>query len=379
MFPRLLALLLGFGLTPLLLAQDYSSTLQIHGFATQGLLYSRHNNYLEVQSSDGDPGWTEAVVSLTDQPTSKLRIGVQIHYLHLGDLGGDAPFIDWASGDYKFNDYIGLRAGKIKTALGLFNDSQDIDAVFLWSLLPQATYAIDNRSFFLSHLGGEVYGSLPLGERAGHLHYRVYGGTNSIDKNGGIAKIIANATGLQFATAPSGPITGADLRWTGPFKPLTLGVSLIQEHNSGYAPTGKVFNRSVTPVFYAQYDRGRLYLAAEYRRQPSHITIQLGPYQVAETNDQRQSYVMLALRATSRLQVGTYYSRSVTAGTDTHLQGNNVKDFVLSTRFDVNPNFYLKAEEHFYHGTMAGFYPDDNTGTLTSRTAITIAKVGFTF
>lgn len=137
-------------------AQSSSESLQIHGFATQGFLFSSHNNFVERHASVGDPGWTDAVISFTDTPLPKLRVGVQVHYSRLGDVSGDTPLIvDWALGDYQVNNYFGVRAGKVKTPIGLFNDSQDIDAVLLWSLLPQSMYPIDNRSFFLSHLGGE--------------------------------------------------------------------------------------------------------------------------------------------------------------------------------------------------------------------------------
>ncbi len=46
-------------------AQDLDN-LQIHGFATQGFLYSSHNNYLTMKSSSGSLHWTEGALSLSD-------------------------------------------------------------------------------------------------------------------------------------------------------------------------------------------------------------------------------------------------------------------------------------------------------------------------
>ncbi len=134
-------------------AQDWSA-IAIHGFVTQGFLFSSNNNYLTMKSNEGSLRWTDGAFSVSDSFTDKLRAGVQLHMYQLGDLGGANLQIDWASGDYRFNDHFGIRGGKVKTVIGLFNDSQDVDAIFLWILLPQSMYQIDNKSFLLAHWGG---------------------------------------------------------------------------------------------------------------------------------------------------------------------------------------------------------------------------------
>src|SRR5271165_2031397 len=96
-----------------LCAQDFDN-LQIHGFATQGFLFSSHNNYLTMNSSSGSLQWTEGAVSVSDPVTDNLRIGIQLHMFQMGSIGGPNVVVDWASGDYKFNDHLGIRAGKIK-------------------------------------------------------------------------------------------------------------------------------------------------------------------------------------------------------------------------------------------------------------------------
>src|SRR2546425_452596 len=85
--------------------------------------------------------------TIADLALSVHLFRIQLHMYQLGDLGGSNIQVDWASGDYKLNDYLGFRAGKVKTVLGLFNDSQDVDAIHLWILLPQSMYPTDNKSF----------------------------------------------------------------------------------------------------------------------------------------------------------------------------------------------------------------------------------------
>ena len=108
----------------------------------------------------------------------------------MGEFGGPNILVDWVPGDYKFNDRFGVRAGKIKIPLGLFNESQDIDSLFLWTLLPQANYPDDNRDFDLVVLGGEVYGWLGVGNM-GSVQYRGYAGEARLDANGGYMRRVA--------------------------------------------------------------------------------------------------------------------------------------------------------------------------------------------
>src|SRR5450755_2351097 len=230
-------------------AQDLSG-IAIHGFVTQGFLYSSNNNYLTMKSSAGSAQWTDGAISISDALSDKLRAGIQVHMYQLGDLGGDRLQVDWASGDYRVNDHFGIRAGKVKTVVGLFNDSQDVDAIFLWTLLPQSSYPIDNKSFFLAHVGGDVYGSLTPGRLGGKLRYQAYVGSVSLDLNGGFVKQAAEY-GVVFTTAPSGKTYGGDLRWDTPLKGLEIGSSADVEALDGTAPTGAVH---VSPfIIAAQY------------------------------------------------------------------------------------------------------------------------------
>src|SRR6202789_1970856 len=149
--------------------------IQIHGYATQGFLYTTQNNIFTTNSSDGSPAWTEAVISLSSEPMPKLRLAVQTRYFLLGNYGNDIS-IDFAMVDYKANDWFGLRFGKVKTPWGLFNEIQDIDPSYLWALLPEGIYPIDSRSSFLAHYGGVVYGKVALSKKLGKLEYRAFGG-----------------------------------------------------------------------------------------------------------------------------------------------------------------------------------------------------------
>lgn len=218
--PGLLLLLWAMGLA----AQDLDH-IQIHGFATQGFLFSANNNYLTMQSSRGSLQWTEGAINATDSLTDNLRVGMQLHMYQMGQIGGPNVLIDWASGDYKFNDWLGIRAGKVKIPQGLYNDAQDVDALFLWVLLPQCLYGDDNRDFDLALEGGELYGALEPGKHGGSLLYRGYVGENRLDANGGYILQLSEY-GLTFPTPPGGRVFGGDVRWATPWRGLMVGTSV---------------------------------------------------------------------------------------------------------------------------------------------------------
>ena len=198
-------------------------------------------------------------------------------------------------------------------------------------------------------------------------------------KSGGFVEQLTTLTGLQFPDAPSGPTYGWDVRWQTPIKSLLVGSSLFAQHLTGASPGGSVFIKALTPVYYSQFDNGKLLFAGEYRHQLVDLNLQLGPYAQLVPYNQTMWYGMAAMHVGKKLQVGTYYSHLINDDTVANQKENNSKDLVLSARYDINSNFYAKVENHFLHGTATGFYDDDNPQGLTSRTHMVIGKLGFYF
>ena len=360
-----------------LAAQDLEH-LQIHGFATQGFLFSSNNNYLTVKSSSGSLQWTEGGLSLNDSFSEKLRVGIQVHMYHMGEIGGPNVLVDWVSGDYKIHDQLGIRAGKVKVPMGLFNDSQDVDSLFLWTMLPQSNYPDDNRDFDLAVLGGEIYGWVSL-EGSGRLHGRGYVGENRLDANGGYMRNLAEY-GFTFPDAPSGKAFGGDLRWEAPWKGLTVGASVESQRLDGAGPEGTLH---LTPAFmtayYAEWTKGKWYIAGEYWRVPLILSLRAGIESFTVPIDQRSWYPMVSYQLTKRLQVGTYYSHYINKAGDVSQPENQSKDWALSGRYNFNSNFYAKVETHFLHGTGIGYYAGSNPDGLKPKSVLLAARVGFTF
>jgi hypothetical protein len=332
-----------------------------------------------MKSSDGSLQWTDGAVTISDSLGDNLHVGVQLHMYQLGEFGGSNLQVDWASGDYRVNDHFGIRAGKVKTVWGLFNDSQDIDAVFLWILLPQGSYPIDHKSFYLAHVGGDVYGALFLGKRAGTLHYDGYAGQATVDLNDGYIKQFADL-GLVFTNSLGGKTYGGDLRWETPVKGLDIGASGNVQAVDGTAPAGSIhLPPTFTPSMYAKFSRGKVYLAAEYDREPINATITIGSTMFPFVADGRSWFAMGSYRLSKKFQAGSYYSHYVNKAADTTQPANYSKDWVLSGRYDFNQYFYAKLESHFLHGTALGYYTSTNPNGLAPDSKMLAAKIGFTF
>jgi hypothetical protein len=375
-------------------AQELSN-VQIHGFATQGFLYSSSNNYLSTNSSSGSFAWTDGAVSVSDPVSDKLRVGLQAHISQLGQFGGPSLVVDWASGDYRANDKLRFSAGKVKTVAGLFNDTQDVDAVNLWALLPQGVYPIANKSFNLAHYGADFYGEISPGHM-GTVSYRAYAGYRTLDLDSGYVKSInlllpwiQQSFGVQsdlITIAPGGKVFGGDVRWQTPLRGLLIGSSATAEDLQGSA--GAISfraARNLVTQHYAKFERGKFFAAVEIKRMPVGFSLTAntsqGPVTVPDPVDWRSWYVMTSYRVVQKLQLGTYYSHIVDAGggQDTSRSTNYSKDWALTGRYDFNSHFYAKLEEHFVHGTDIGFYSDTNPNGLKPSSNILAARVGLTF
>jgi hypothetical protein len=352
--------------------------IQIHGYATQGFLYTTQNNIFFANSSDGSPAWTEAVVNMTAQPMPKLRFGVQARYQLLGNTG-NAVTLDWAAADYKVNDRFGVRFGKVKTPWGLFNETQDIDPSYMWALLPQSIYDITTRNADLAHYGGVAYGTLKLTPQTGKLEYRLWGGEAVIPTDDGQFADL-NAAGTGPLNAMTYVIYGGALHWT-PVRGLMMGASDGKANQATVALAGGGSN-TFAPwnnlSYFAKYEKDKVLVAAEWNRQAATGSLDLpGVPSVPQPGDPRGWYAMVSYKLTTKFSAGVYDSQYVDhqqpLGPDRY-----AKDWTVSGRYDFSQFIYLKAEEHFIEGTALSFEDADN-GALRPNARLTALKIGVSF
>jgi hypothetical protein len=351
--------------------------IQIHGYATQGFLYTTHNSIFYTNSSNGSPAWTEAVANVTTQPAAGLRVGLQVRYQLLGNSGNDVT-LDWAAADYQINDQVGIRFGKVKTPWGLFNETQDIDPSYMWALLPQSVYDITTRDSDLAHLGGVLHGMLDA-SRAGKLEYRVWGGEAVVPASDGQFDDLNDA-----GNGPLHPleyvVLGGALHWRTPLRGLMLGASDGKANQATVALNGG--SERIAPwnnlSYFGQYEKNKVMLAAEWNRQASPATLSLADQPVTSaSSDERGWYGMATYKLAAKLSGGAYASQyvdhDVPLGPDRF-----VKDWTLSTRYDISSVIYLKGEEHFIDGTALSLDSVLNPAPRP-RYCLTALKIGVVF
>lgn len=382
-------LALALGAAPAFAQSLEDLNIQIHGYATQGFLYTTQNNIFSANSSNGSPAWTEAVLNVTAQPAPKLRVAAQTRYFLLGNYGdGGSITLDWASADYKVNDKFGVRFGKVKTPWGLFNEIQDIDPAYIWSLLPQGIYPLDNREAYLTHYGGVVYGTLNL-HTAGKLEYRGWGGEGYYPSGDGYFVNQAQA-GYSLPDDVHGPLLGGALHWRTPFTGLMIGASDLRDNAwsavQNFTNTQGVFTGSYQlpansqPNYFAKFEKGKVVVAVEYQRGWGNEINAFPtdpPAAYSVRNDDRSIYAMATYKLTAKLTAGIYNSQNsdhqATLG-----PGRYQKDWAISGRYDFNAFLYAKAEQHFIDGDGLGYDTQLNPN-LQPNTRLTAFKVGVSF
>jgi hypothetical protein len=349
-------------------AQEDAAALEVHGFVSQGYIKTTKNNYLaSSQRTQGSFDFTEVGINFTKPLGDKLRVGLQIFAHDLGPLGNYAPQLDWYYIDYRFFDWLGIRAGKTKLPWGLYNEANDVDAGRVPVLLPQSVYPVSSREFLFAQTGGELYGELSLGA-AGSLEYRAYGGT--IFLNGADASAQLKDFDVPYEA-------GARLMWRPPIEGLQLGGSgqmlrfdfqytptpaqVMQYQMAGQLPadfTGDLTFKLPIKLWVAsvEYQHEHLAAAAEYSRSYVDYETNLLGQQPKVVN--QGGYLMASYQLTSWFTPGLYYSAQfpnihakTPAGQDPNRRSTFQHDIAATLRYDITPNWLVKVEGHYMHGT----------------------------
>jgi hypothetical protein len=366
-----------------------SKEIQVHGSLQQGFGLTNDNNFLTMDTTGGSIEMTDAAINVSSSPTRNLRVGAQLYVRNIGALGNGALQLDWAFADYKFTNAFGLRGGKIKTVLGLFTDTQDMEFLYTWALLPQGTYPLDLRSITIAHVGGDAYGVVKLG-KAGSVAYTAYLGMVQDDDQGGYRYGVQDE-GLGFRSGVNSHGGGFDTRWTTPVSGLMTGYSFTQ-NKTKVDLVVDAFRLDFTAISsparrqaaYADYQASRLRVSGEWRHELSDTLLVPAVYPRSAVRSQ-SSFAAASYRLFEKLEVGSYYSHYLY---DTTLPSSNIDNHIydkaVSGRIELNRFWNVKVEGHFIDGngspTLArGFYRRDNTSGFNAKTRMLVIRTGVNF
>jgi len=366
--------------------------IDIHGFISQGYLLSDKNNALG-NSEDGSFQFNEMGINFSREMTENLRLGIQIFSRDLGQFENNKVIVDWAYGDYHWKDRIGFRAGIIRQAHGLYNQTRDVDMLRTAILLPPGVYDESNRDYMSRIQGASVYGEIPM-QSAGSLSYMFLIGSKHIDENGVLAKWV-EAPGIYTVTDfNSGIFYNGKFEWRTPVRGLRIGASGTKSTDIqidvrtkiplGPVPVGTTLVVDVKEFYtYAlsiEYIFKDLTLAAEHNMSLNDNDVnRIHPF---------GCYASAAYRFTDWFEAGAYYSVFYSDKDDKDgdalkkrgLQDYRAwqKDFALSTRFNVNENWSIKLEGHLIDG-VGQLLSQENPDGFEKNWYLLAAKVTFNF
>ncbi|MCP5046182.1 MAG: hypothetical protein GY940_03360 [bacterium] len=388
--------------------------IDIHGYISQGFLFSNRNNYL-VDTKKGTFQFNELGINFSTDLNDKLRVGIQLAARDLGDTGNDQVLIDWAFGDYRWRDWLGLRVGKIKLPLGFSNKTRDMDMLRTSILLPQGIYRESFRDATTAIKGAGCYGEVPL-KALGDLSYQGMIGTTDFDKEGSTVKEIEAGDGIEVAKIDIGTVNSWAIVWEPPLEGLRIGISQgnlelkIQGTLTGdivipvpFPPYTLIIAGKGDPIsidashtrfsiYSLEYIWRNLVLTAEYSRLDYTAINRIPDLEPFENETRAESfYGRASYRFSHWLQAGIYYSvfyddRNDRDGTLTPYDppfSAFQKDACLSLRFDIDHHWSFKLEGHLMKGTGL-LFPQDNLNDMgipefKKNWALLAAKMTFIF
>ena len=361
--------------------------VDFHGFVSQGFLYSSKYDYLG-DSSRGSFLFSEAGLDASFNPFPRTRIAAQAFSYDVGPAGDYDVVLDYAQAEYTFNDFVGIRAGRIRRPEGIYNDIQDVDLARTWILLPQGMYNARWRDFYVNLDGGEIFGNIPL-VKAGSLSYEFYYGLQNPKLDGGLSLQKANLPPYSPLTSINSPqLGGGQLWWNTPLDGLRAGVALNYDRDLTFVTAnGRQSDGSPFTQHYSlEYLWKSWTFQAEYLRfKINYENTGGGPPPSTKLIEPDSWYVSAAYRFNKYIEAGTYYTEyyaDVNNRSGTGLQfpsDASQKDAALSLRYDATDWWIFKVEAHYIRGTAQLLDNADNPSRNDDGWWMIAVKTTFSF
>ncbi len=388
-----------------------AENIEIHGFISQGYLLTDKNNYL-VDTEDGTFEFNEMGINFSTDVTDTLHIGMQFFARDLGSVGNNEVVLDWAFGDYRWKNWLGLRAGMLKIDYGMYNETREMDMLRTGIMLPQSVYPELWRDSFARIKGFALYGYTPL-SFMGDLSYDFQIGEMDFKSDEGFVRSQGprQHETLNITDMDADYAWFASLRWNTPLKGLKTKGSYyeiknltengdvnitLQDNTTVNSQITYEFTEKDGYILSLEYTWNNLVIAGEYSEDNYQVKMS-EESNIPTPSDQNNApqvsppkitsegwYVSAAYRFTDWLELGGQYSEYYPDADNKHgnKKDNNfnswLKTTTLSTRFDINDYWILKLEASYNDG-FGGINLAENSDTLEQYWLLFAAKMTFSF
>ena len=346
--------------------QNLPQNLQIHGFASQGWLKSTGNNNVfgESSSDSGSFDFRELGLNASMRPRSNLQFSAQMLSRTAGEGSPGNIRLDYGFIDYSFlseqNSKMGIRLGRMKNPLGFYNDTRDVPFTRPSILLPQSIYFDRTRKLAIAADGGHLYGE-----------YRSDIGNLSVEA--GIVRPLVKGAETEVALLASempGHLV-SDISYIGRatyeldegrLRFAFSGTQLNVDYHPATPDPLRAGSIRFTPlIFSAQYNAERWSLTSEYAlRHFEYKNFGIAPLNLDFFGE--SYYLQGVYRITPEWEAIVRYDvlhtdrddpegKKWAAATGLAPHRRFAKDITVGLRWNITPEFMLRAEYHRVNGT----------------------------
>lgn len=352
------------------------SELQLHGFVTQGVVFTSDNNFLGQSNKKASTDFREIGLNASLRATSDVQLsaGLLSHKAGATDNGEvrlDYGLIDWTISSSE-QGRGGIRLGRVKNAYGLYNKTRDVAFTRPSILLPQSIYFERTRNVTVAADGAELY--LDRYGEAGNLFVTFSLGQPQIGSDASKVALVGLTPNGSFESKLM-PIF--QVIYEGDGGKYRLGFTTLKlnaRYNPGLRDVLQAGQLEFTPkIFSAQYNAERWTLTSEYALRPS-SSQSFGRNAPDSTINGESYYIQGSYRLSPKWEALLRYDVAYTDRGDREGEAFAAatrrpgftrfsKDWTTGMRFDLTPEFMLRAEYHRVDGT--GYLPvQDNPNPL---------------
>ncbi len=271
--------------------------------------------------------------------------------------------------DYHHTDWLGIRAGRVRTTMGLYNETRDIDMLRSSVWLPQAVYPETSREYYASADAVALYGTFDL-KSLGTLSYQI-GSGDLVNDEDPASDLTYTMYGIGASNVwyENGRSSHGQLLWDTPIDGLRTGYTWRRIDNIAYLDLGDHGNLPIEVddyviwVLSGEYTLGKLVAAAEYSE-----------HHIEGTFQSKGWYGQLGYELSDKLSGGVYYGDY----TNTGFNGGTQDTWALFAKYNITDYWLVKAELDFNKGNA--LYPArDRDGDPGDSNVMFAVKTTFYF
>ena len=353
--------------------------IQVHGFASLTLVNTSDNNFFGRSDDRISKDYSEVGLNASWRLMPDLQVSAQVLSHRAGGTDDgqvrlDYGLLDWTALSSE-EGRGGIRAGRVKAAYGLYNQTRDVPFTRPSIVLPQSIYFERTRNLTVAADGADLYAER-FGDSGTLSASFIYGQPQTDTEAAEVALVGLNRPGhLDSNPSPDFQIM---YDGSGGLYRLALTTARLKlRYKPGVGDRLQAGEFKLTPVILsAQYNAEDWSLTSEYAFRRTSVS-DFGPFFYNSKADGRSYYIQGTYRLTPQwealLRYDVYYAdindrqgTKFAAATGQPGFTRFAKDWTVGVRFDVTPQFMLRLEAHRVDGT--GFLPvQDNPDSRALR------------